>query len=228
MASLGLLVAGIAHEINTPIGAVRSMHHTLVLALSKLQDTLKAICPSDKLHDEKLVKTMQVIDEANRVINSGTERVTEIVRRLRSFARLDQSDLKEADIHEGLEDTLTLVHHEVKHNIKIKRDYGDLPKIACFPGALNQVFMNLLINGKQAIKGKGEITIRTRAERNKVVIQFSDSGEGIPADKLDRIFDPGYTTKGVGVGTGLGLSICYQIIQDHQGEITARSQIGKG
>ncbi|MBU1652638.1 hypothetical protein KKA00_10485, partial [bacterium] len=196
--------------------------------LSKLQDTLKAICPSDKLHDEKLVKTMQVIDEANRVINSGTERVTEIVRRLRSFARLDQSDLKEADIHEGLEDTLTLVHHEVKHNIAIKRDYGDLPKIACFPGALNQVFMNLLINGKQAIKGKGEITIRTRAERNKVVIQFSDSGEGIPADKLDRIFDPGYTTKGVGVGTGLGLSICYQIIQDHQGEITARSQIGKG
>jgi len=228
MASLGMLVAGIAHEINTPIGAVSSMHNTLVRAISKLQDMLKTMCSPDNPNHEKVVKTMKVIDDANRVITSGTERVTEIVKRLRSFARLDQSDLKEADIHEGLEDTLTLVHHEVKHNITINRDYGELPKIACYPGALNQVFMNLLINAKQAIKGKGEITISTRAKGDKVIIQFTDTGEGIPADKVDRIFDPGFTTKGVGVGTGLGLSICYQIIQDHKGDIAVKSKVGEG
>ncbi len=228
MASLGMLVAGIAHEINTPIGAVNSMHDTLILAINKLKSSLKIICSNSDYNGETLQNLLKIIEDANRVITSGTDRVTEIVRRLRSFARLDEAELKDADIHEGLEDTLTLVHHELKHNITIHRNYGDIPVISCYPGQLNQVFMNLLINARQSILGKGEITISTSSKKKKVHIEIMDTGSGIPQDKLERIFDPGFTTKGVGIGTGLGLSICYQIIQDHKGEIKAESEIGKG
>jgi PAS domain S-box-containing protein len=228
MASLGMLVAGIAHEINTPIGAVNSMHNTLVRAIDRLKQTLKLICKDEDLLHDDLVKTLKIIEDANRIIDSGTDRVTNIVRRLRSFARLDEADLKDADIHEGLDDTLTLAHHELKHNITVHRNYGDIPPIACYPGQLNQVFMNLLINAKQAIKDKGEITITTFKNKNKVYVEISDTGAGIPQQDLEKIFDPGFTTKGVGVGTGLGLSICYQIIQDHKGEIQVKSEVGKG
>ena len=154
--------------------------------------------------------------------------ITKIISRLRSFARLDEADLKRADIHEGLEDTLTLIHHEIKHNIKIIRNYGDIPQVFCFPGRLNQVFLNLFINSKQAIKGTGEITLPTYLKDDHLFIELSDNGIGIDKDKLKRIFDPGYTTKGVGVGTGLGLSICYQIMQDHRGQIEVESTLGKG
>ena len=228
MASLGMLVAGIAHEINTPIGAVNSMHNTLVRAVNKLKNELEIVCDADGIDDAKVRENLKIIGEANRVIESGTERVTTIVRRLRSFARLDEAELKEADIHEGLEDTLTLIHHEIKHDIKVNRNYGEIPLIACYPGRLNQVFMNLLINARQAIKDKGEITITTYKRKDRVFIEIRDTGVGIPADKLDKVFDPGFTTKGVGVGTGLGLSICYQIIQDHHGEIQVKSEVGKG
>ena len=228
MASLGMLVAGIAHEINTPIGAVHSMHDTLQRAVGKLKQTLETEFPSDYQENKGLLGPLKIIDEANKVIENGSERVTNIVRRLRSFARLDEAELKTVDIHEGFEDTLTLIHHEIKHNININRNYGDFRPIACFPGRLNQVFLNLLINAKQAIKGKGEITITTFERDNQVYVEIKDSGVGIPEDKLQKIFDPGFTTKGVGVGTGLGLSIVYQIVQDHKGEIKIESEVGKG
>lgn len=228
MASLGMLVAGIAHEINTPIGAVNSMHNTSVRAMQKLRDELKSFCDAECLDNENVIKTFKLIDEANRVIETGTERVTTIVRRLRSFARLDEAELKEADLHEGLEDTLVLIHHEIKHNIEIVRNYGEIPSISCYPGRLNQVFLNILINGKQAIRDKGKITISTHLDNGKVFIEFADTGMGIPKEKLGKVFDPGFTTKGVGVGTGLGLSICYQIIQDHHGAIRVNSEVGKG
>jgi signal transduction histidine kinase len=154
--------------------------------------------------------------------------VTEIVRRLRSFARLDQAELKRADIHEGLEDTLALIHHELKHTIVVKREYGNIPPISCYPGRLNQVFLNLLNNARQAIRGKGEIGIRTFVREERVHIVVSDTGSGISPENLRKIFDPGFTTKGVGVGTGLGLSICYQIVRDHRGEIRVESEPGKG
>ena len=228
MASLGMLVAGIAHEINTPIGAVSSMHDTLKRAVRKLKETLEAQFPKELQEHGGLSKPLRVIEDANRVIDHGSERVITIVRRLRSFARLDEAELKTVDIHEGLEDTLTLIHHEIKHNLKVIKNFGDIPPMACFPGRLNQVFLNLLINSKQAIKDKGEITITTSQKNGKVHIEFKDNGSGIPKDKLKKIFDPGYTTKGVGVGTGLGLSIVYQIIEDHKGTITVESEVGKG
>jgi len=228
MASLGMLVAGIAHEINTPMGAVNSMHDTLVRAVDKLKNTINAQFDEERLKQTKLTATLNIIDDANSTIKSGTERVTNIVKRLRSFARLDEAELKTVDIHEGLEDTLTLIHHDIKHDIKVKKDYGDVPPIACFPGQLNQVFLNLLVNARQAIKGKGEITIATYTKEKKVFIRIADTGSGISKENLSRVFDPGFTTKGVGVGTGLGLAICYKIVQDHKGEITIESELGNG
>lgn len=229
MASLGMLVAGIAHEINTPMGSINSMHDTLIRATDKLKGVLGEACDEESPHHKKVESMIKIIDDANRVIQEGTERVTTIVRRLRSFARLDQAELDEAaDIHEGLEDTLTLIHHEIKHNITVHRHYGKIPKIACRMSQLNQVFVNILINAKQAIHGKGEITITTYVRGNDVAIEFKDTGIGIPKENLNRILDPGFTTKGVGVGTGLGLSICYQIVQEHHGEILVESEVGKG
>lgn len=228
MASLGSLVAGIAHEINTPIGAVGSMHDTLERSLDKLRDHLDHHpCESEEDH-RRLERVLKVIDEANRVIRGGIERVTTIVRRLRSFARLDEAELKRASVEEGLEDTLTLIHHEIKHGIHVIREYGNVGQINCYPGRLNQVFLNLLNNARQAMEGEGTITVRTRVEKEWAVIEIADTGSGIPEDKLSRIFDPGFTTKGVKVGTGLGLSITYKIIEEHQGRIEVASEVGKG
>jgi PAS domain S-box-containing protein len=228
MASLGGLVAGIAHEINTPVGAMTSMHDTLMRAIAKLKEHLKETSPEAFEGDEKLKSLFAMIDESNQVIRSGSSRVAEIVRRLRSFARLDEAELKKVDVHEGLEDTLTLVHHEIKHNIQIVRSYGKLPLMAVFPSRLNQVFLNLINNARQAIRDKGTITIRTWVEDKTANIEFSDDGVGIPEENLRRVFDPGFTTKGVGIGTGLGLSICYQIVKDHRGRIDVESEVGKG
>ncbi len=228
MASLGMLVAGIAHEINTPIGAVASMHNTLVRAIDKLTSYFNQVSARDDADAAKVSETLKLIKDANRVIVSGTDRVVNIVRRLRSFARLDEAELKTINIHEGLEDTLTLIHHEIKHNITVTKNYGEIPEIACFPGRLNQVFLNILINAKQAIVDKGEISITTFLREGRIYVEIADNGVGISEEHLARVFDPGFTTKGVGIGTGLGLSICYQIIKDHRGEILVESRRGSG
>ena len=222
MASLGPLVAGIAHEINTPVGAVGSMHHTLRRALEKLKESLEG-----KL-DPKQERLYSMICDANKVIDSGVVRVTDIVRRLRSFARLDEAALREVDIHEGLEDTLTMVHHELKHRATVTKNYGQIPPISCFPGQLNQVFLNLLINAGQSIEEKGEISISTFVREGCLHVAIKDNGRGISPAHLERIFDPGFTTKSVGVGTGLGLSICCQIMEEHHGTIAVESEVGKG
>ncbi|HSE40330.1 MAG TPA: ATP-binding protein, partial [Acidobacteriota bacterium] len=227
MAALGVLVAGIAHEINTPVAAIDSMHDTQMKALEKLTSLLKTQFP-DVMENQKTKTMLNIITEGDRVIESACDRVTNIVRRLRSFARLDEAELKTVDIHEGLEDTLTLIHHELKHSIKLVKNYGNIPQIAVYSGRLNQVFLNILINARQAMKDGGEITITTYARDGKVFIEFKDTGVGIRPEHIKRIFDPGFTTKGVGVGTGLGLSIVYQIIQDHKGEILVSSEPGKG
>ena len=228
MASLGMLVAGIAHEINTPIGAVNSVHNTLVRSTQKLKQLLERDFPELFADNRRLKTILKAIDDANQVIESGTSRVTTIVRRLKSFARLDEAELKSVDIHEGLEDTLTIIHHELKHKVKVVKRYGELPAIPCYPGPLNQVFLNLFINANQAIADTGEVTVTTWADDARIYVEIRDSGSGISPEIVKRIFDPGFTTKGVGVGTGLGLSICYQIMQDHRGEIRVESEMGKG
>ena len=228
MAALGSLVAGVAHEINTPVGAINSMHNTLMRAVDKVRSDIEDCLAETSKEREKLRSSLGMIDDANKVIQSGTERVIDIVKRLRSFARLDEAELKDANINEGIEDTLTIIHHQIKHDITVVKNYGDIPIISCFPGRLNQVFLNLLINARQAIEGKGTITISTSTKDDRVYVEIEDTGRGIAREHLAKIFDPGFTTKGVGVGTGLGLSICYQIIQDHHGEILVESEVGKG
>lgn len=229
MASLGNLVAGVAHEINTPVGAINSMHDTLVRGVQKLKDTLGEDAGDLLASNRMIQRSLKVIDEANRVIKTGTDRVTTIVRSLRSFARLDEAEKKDALLTECIEDALTLVRHEVKGRVHVEKDFADLPPIECFPSRLNQVFLNILVNAAQAIEGEGHIRIRTSTlDDDRVRIEISDDGRGMDSEVVAKIFDPGFTTKGVGVGTGLGLSICYQIVQDHHGEITVDSKPGSG
>ncbi|MDH3215029.1 MAG: PAS domain S-box protein [Candidatus Krumholzibacteria bacterium] len=229
MAALGHLVAGVAHEINTPLGALKSNNDLAIRSLTRIKSYLEERAQSGLLPNHtdiiKLVSSVEGLDTINK---TALERIVTIVRSLRDFARLDQADQDEVDIHEGLDSTLTLVHHQFKNRVNIHRDYGKLPKVSCFPNQLNQVFMNILVNSSQAIEDKGDIFIKTYSSADRVVIEIRDTGRGIPKESLDKIFDPGFTTKGAGVGTGLGLSIVYQIIQDHRGEIKVDSEVGKG
>lgn len=229
MASLGSLVAGVAHEINNPIGAVSSATDVSKRCLDRLEETIESGESVDAVVGNKHYRTaMRLLRENTAIALEGSGRVTKIVRSLKNFARLDEAEFQEADIHEGLESTLILVHHQMKNRIEIVREYGEVPKIMCYPNQLNQVFMNLLVNSAQAIPGKGTITIKTEADAKNVYVTISDDGKGVPRQSLDKIFDPGFTTKGTGVGTGLGLSISYNIIQKHKGTITATSEPGRG
>ena len=228
MAALGNLMAGIAHEINTPVGAVHSMHDTLMRAIAKLKSTIEEEFPDDVQKSRGLQMALKIIEDCNRVIENGTQRVTTIVRSLRNFARMDEAALKQVDLHEGLEDTLMLVYHDIKNRIEVNKNYGDLPRICCFPSRLNQVFLNILTNAQQAIEGQGKITISTCCEGEEVRVGIADTGGGIPAEDLEKIFVPGFTTKEVGRGTGLGLSICHQIMEEHHGRIEVESVLGEG
>jgi signal transduction histidine kinase len=230
MASLGQLVAGIAHEINTPVGSINSNNDILIRTVSKMREFFNCEqCPVDVRENPDVVKLMRVLEEINHNNRIACDRIINIIRSLRNFARLDEAERRRVNIHEGLDSSLILVHHQLKNRIEIVRDYGDLPEIECFPNQLNQVFMNLLVNAAQAIPGRGTLTIKTLAlGTSEVQVKISDTGVGIPRENMRKIFDPGFTTKGVGVGTGLGLSICFKIIQDHRGRIAVESEVGRG
>lgn len=229
MASLGNLVAGVAHEVNTPIGAVNSAADVSARALNRITDFIASADTVDEIKSEPLFQNaLKILNDNNNVTITAGKRITNIVQSLKNFARLDEAEIQTANLHEGLESTLTLLHHEVKNRIKIIKEYGTIPEIECYPNQLNQVFMNLLVNATHAIEGEGTITITTFVENHKIIIKIKDSGKGIPPDELARIFDPGFTTKGVGVGTGLGLSISYNILQKHKGTILVESEKGKG
>jgi signal transduction histidine kinase len=178
--------------------------------------------------NQKIRKLIEAIDPLMNLNHVACERIIRIVRDLRTFARLDEADFKMADLNEGIETTLSLVRHELKDRIRVIKQFSELPLVPCYPNRLNQVFMNLLINAYQSIPDKGEIRISTSVVDHEVRISISDTGGGIKKEHLNRIFDPGFTTKGVGVGTGLGLPISAQIIQDHKGRVTVQSEVGKG
>jgi PAS domain S-box-containing protein len=229
MAALGALVAGIAHEMHTPIGTITSNSDILTRSLNRIHDLIGSEnCPEPFRSNPDLTRVIGIVDEISRVNQLACDRIIAIVRSLRNFARLDEAEVKSADLHEGIESTLTLVRHELKNRITVEKQFGDIPQIQCHPNQLNQVFMNMLVNASHAIRGNGTITIRTFRENDVVKVQISDTGGGIKPEHLAKIYDPGFTTKGVGVGTGLGLSICYKIIQDHKGRIDVESKIGEG
>jgi signal transduction histidine kinase len=219
----------VAHEVNNPIGAVNSAADVSTRCIDRL---LKLVDSSQSLDELKSSETfrqlVEMLKENHRITVTAGNRIAKIVRSLKNFARLDEAEFQKADLHEGLDSTLTLVHHELRNRAVVFKDYGTLPLVYCSPNQINQVFMNLFINASQALDSKGEIRIKTRAFDDKVCIQIADTGTGIRPEHLPKIFDPGFTTKGTGIGTGLGLSISYKIIQRHKGTITVESEPGKG
>lgn len=229
MAALGDLVAGVAHEINTPLGSIQANADVAKRAAVIIGEMLEQEGPVEiSSRSPRLSRALEALRESTVTTLTATERIIAIVTSLRRFARLDEAERKKASLHECLESTLTLLQHKLEDRIAIVRNYGDLPAIECYPNQLNQVFMNLLLNAIQAMNGAGTVTITTKQEGDDVVLDFADDGCGIPAANLERVFDPGFTTKGVGVGTGLGLAIGYRIVQDHHGSITVSSELGKG
>ncbi len=228
MATLGQLVAGLAHEINTPISAIRSMSDTKSKAAIKLQTALENMAPDSAGKRHEIRKVMEVILKADQLIDQGTERLHEIIKNLKNYARLDEAETTMADIHEGLDSVLALIRHDLLTDIEVVREYGEIPPFVCHARKLNQVFLNIIKNACQAIEDKGRITITTSLKKNMVHVAIRDTGKGIKQDDLESIFDPSFTTKDSVVRTSLGLSICYQIIQEHHGKINVESQPGKG
>jgi two-component system, NtrC family, sensor kinase len=243
MASIGQLAAGVAHEINNPIGFVNSNMGTLRHYVGTLLSVVDAY--SDAVHKaapgSALVAEIEAIsrkadlgylkdDIADLVTESmdGLKRVKDIVQALKDFSHVGQSDWQYADVHAGLDTTLNIVANEVKYKATVEKHYGKLPEIKCLASQLNQVFMNLLVNAAQAIQNRGVITIATGAQDGWVWVKISDNGCGIPQENLKRVFEPFFTTKPVGSGTGLGLSLSYSIVNKHGGRIDVASKPGVG
>lgn len=242
MASLGQLTAGVAHELNNPINFIsgnvspleRDLREVFSL-LDKYDSIIKKYKIESKFKDVESLKEklnfnylVQEIVSLLDGIDEGAQRTSQIVKGLRSFSRLDEDEFIQTDIHEGIDSTLLVLRNKIKNRITIHKNYGDIPKIMCLPTKLNQVFMNIITNGIQAIEEKGEIFIETTRSNNNIKISFRDTGAGISDEVKRRIFEPFYTTKGVGKGIGLGLSISFGIIEKHNGDIDVISELDKG
>lgn len=243
MAAIGQLAAGVAHEINNPVGFIFSNLQTLQEYLQKMgkyidllgkiidkvpQNTLHAM-KADYVQRNQLEMVLSDCPELVAESLEGADRVMAIVKSLKEFSHVDSTDWQEADITQGIESTLRILSNELKYKAEVVRHYApDLPHIYCQPMQLNQVFMNLLVNAAQAIETFGKIEVSVREVDNALEIKVQDSGSGIAPEHLKRIFEPFFTTKPVGKGTGLGLSLSYSIIHRHQGQIKVTSEIGKG
>ncbi|HPR33854.1 MAG TPA: ATP-binding protein, partial [Prolixibacteraceae bacterium] len=243
MASLGVLTAGIAHEINNPVNfiytGINSLNNDmndLRIFIEEVDELLKNSGINELIDRVEALKTERDFDEIMEIIPQtiddiriGAERAADIIKGLRNFSRIDKDALQYYNIHEGIDSSLLLLRNKFKNHIEIVKDYRQLPQIECYPGKLNQVFMNLLSNAIDAIDKKGTITIRTRLEgEDRITIEVEDTGEGIHPENLGKIFDPFFTTKSVGKGVGLGLSISFGIIKDHDGTIDVKSDRNKG
>ncbi len=214
MASLGQLVAGVAHEINTPLGSINANNDILNKMISKLEQS-----PDNKM-------LLENIQNINKIDKEAIKRISGIVKSLKRFVRLDESDLQSADINNEIDLTLELIKHETKNKIEVVKNYGNIPQVKCYPNMLNQVFMNILVNACQSIKDKGTITISTELVDKMLVVKIKDTGSGIDDKIKDKMFSVGATTKKI--GTGLGLAISQKIVEKHKGKISFESEKGKG
>ena len=242
MASIGVLAAGVAHEINNPTSYVMSNLGTLgnyaerlvdfIAVQTGIIDSLGSWDDADRMAAlrRKLMVDHIILDLPKLVRESlgGTERVKTIVQNLKGFSRQDQSQCQMADLRECIESTINIVWNELKYKVTLNREYGELPPLLCYPQQLNQVILNFLVNAGHAIETRGEITVRTWLQGGAACMSISDTGCGIPEELRSRIFEPFFTTKEIGKGTGLGLSISFNIIKKHRGDISVESEVGKG
>jgi two-component system NtrC family sensor kinase len=243
MATLGQMVAGIAHEINTPLGYVKNNIMTtgeLLKPYFELGDRVAALDVNQPASADvveladfaRTIKEEKVAEDIRQLTEDGlfgVEQIAELVVNLRNFSRLDEARLKQVDIHECIETALSIARHQIKDKLEVVKDYGpDVPRLTCSPSQINQVFINLLTNAAQAMDQKGKLLIRTRFNNGFVHVAVQDNGKGMPKNVMDRIFEPFFTTKGAGHGTGLGLAITHQIIEQHSGRINVASEPGKG
>ena len=250
MASLGQMVAGVAHEINTPLGYARSNASIVRTTLSDIRDLCAAqdralsLMTSENASDEEVANALAEADERRQSVNPseimgdldnlledtdhGLVQIADLVSSLKDFSRVDRSRNDLFKVNEGIETALKICQNQLKNRVEVVREYGDLPEIECSPSKLNQVFLNLFTNAAQAIGDSGKIFVHTIAEKDGVSIRVIDNGCGMSDDVRKRIFEPFYTTKPVGKGTGLGLSIVFRIIEEHGGTIDVHSVVGKG
>ena len=243
MASIAQLAAGIAHEINTPIGFVMGNLSTFLEYQDRIaqhiqvqDEVIKDHCPAAQTeylqeHKEEL-KVDYVLEDSRDLLNEsleGVEQVKVIVQTLRRFSGVDQMEYEEMDINSGIDDTLNIIWNDLEDKATIHKDYGELPLTLCYPQQLNHALMNLLVNAAQAMKEKGDIQVKTKAENKEISVSITDTGQGIPEEHLHRLFEPFFTTREPGQGTGLGLSIVHDIItKKHHGDISVVSEVGKG
>jgi signal transduction histidine kinase len=240
MASLGQLAAGIAHELNNPVGFIygnMDLLNRTIAGLTQLLNfydkvELNETATLDVAEIKERIDYPATLHDLSSIVcdcRDGAQRIRDIVQNLRTFSRLDEAEFTKSDIHEGIDSTLRLLsRYYSSDNITLIRDYGDLPPIDAFSGQLNQVWMNLLVNAAQAVGSNGEVRIATSVEGESVVIAIHDTGGGISPEHLNRIFDPFYTTKPVGEGTGLGLSISFGIVERHGGTIKVDTRLNEG
>jgi signal transduction histidine kinase len=241
MAAIGQLAAGVAHEINNPIGFVNSNVGTLtsyINDLLKLVDSYEAneaqlpVAQRDALAALKTqIDITYLRDDIGNLLQEtkdGLQRVTRIVADLKDFAHIDESNWQQGNVEQGLDSTINVVWNELKYKANVIKEYSHPPTIECILPQLNQVFMNLLVNAAQAIDEQGTITIRTGSKGEEVWVEIVDTGKGIPPEILPQIFNPFFTTKPVGKGTGLGLSVSFSIVKNHSGRIEVESKVGEG
>ena len=241
LAAIGQLAAGVAHEINNPVGFISSNLRTLGKYTERLQSFFAALDPAlgslaaaerTSLEEErrqcKIDFLLEDIPALLEECLDGTGRIEKIVQGLKSFARVDDNERQLADLNQCLESAVTIAWNELKYKATLERDFAELPQTLCYPQQLSQVFMNLLVNAAHAIENQGQITIRTAFEQNRLRVVISDTGCGISPANLERIFEPFFTTKEPGKGTGLGMSIAREIINKHEGTIQVSSEVGRG
>lgn len=236
LAAIGQLAAGVAHEINNPVGYVYSNLQSLGSYLEdifRLTDAIDSTASLDDLNAiKKNIDYSFLKDDLKDLLaesREGIERVKTIISAMKDFSHIEDEEFKLADLHRGIETTLNVVNNELKYKATVTKLFGDVPEVECISSQINQVIMNLLVNAAHAIEDFGEITIRTSHDDDQVIIEVEDSGIGIAQENLHRIFEPFFTTKAVGKGTGLGLSLSFNIIQKHSGSIIAEpASSGKG